>query len=255
MQIEEIQVETIDIEGDYELCEVCNGYIILRRTNVLNKVEYKKMGKSEYYSKFEKDSNYYEALFLNIKNFDIANIIFKMIYSFGKALPNTVEQINDIFGAVSTKLTLPKKRGLFAELYSIINLNLIPYDDKNYIYDMKDTDGNDVEIKSFSKTKREVKINYQQLTNNNNAKFMLLEVIETSSGSTIFELYDELPINVKSRYSWIECLDLPEKFSISNESSIIEVAAKDINSNISLPNGCKNATFVFEVDLIKTIKN
>lgn len=242
----------LDENNGYLFCSKGNEYIILK-PNTNNKFENKKLGNIEYISRFESyDGNTYELIiFDNSIKEEIARSFFDILVKVNKDLPKTLDEINIIFSSIYNSMELWKKRGIFAELYSIVNYNLIPKIDKNSIYDMSTVEGLDVEIKSFSKTKRDVEISYQQLTNNDKALFYMFEVIETSNGKSIIDMYKELSPENKERYKWIESIkSYNDKFDINKEQTII-CSADKLNKNLSIPSMCKNAYFIYSVDLIK----
>ncbi|WP_408630943.1 PD-(D/E)XK motif protein [Mesoplasma melaleucae] len=96
-------------------------------------------------------------------------------------------------------MELTEMRGLFAELECCIKYNLIPSKNNNSIFDFI-FESNDIEIKSYSKVKRDVILSYQQLTNNSKAKLFLVEVIESSEGKTIFELFKKINTKYKNKF-------------------------------------------------------
>lgn len=252
MDYENTKLSIMIEKNNYFFCKSESQYAILKNKDNEN-INNINIGNIKYISKFiSEDGKAYELIFFNenIKE-DIALSFFEILVKINKDLPKTLDEISMIFSFIYKDMDLWKKRGIFAELFSIIEYNLKPRNDKNSIYDMLTLEGNDAEIKSFSKTKREVQISYQQLSNNNNALFYMFEVIESSNGKTIVDMYNILPHEYKARYSWIEYINSDnDKFEINNNSTII-CNSKKLNVNLLMPKFCKNAYFVFDVDLIK----
>lgn len=225
-------------------------YIILNKKFNNETIE-QKFGNVTYYSKFNDNNtgdNYELIVFDDSIGYDVAHAFFKLIIFTSSELPKTLENINKIFTQIKVEMSLSEKRGIFAELHSIIFDNLKPRVHKNSIYDMIDEKGNDVEIKSYSKVKRSIILSYRQLTDNNEAKIFAYEVIESSKGNSLYDLYLKLPLAYKDRYNYLEFFkDDQDKFVISNDSKVC-IFIKDVNKNIVLPDGCSDANYIFNID-------
>lgn len=237
-------------EKKYKLLESEKGYIIIHEldSEIVEDIIY--YWNMEYISKFEYSSKLYEALIIKNTDFDLVKGLFHFITELCKSLPNSIDDLKTFSRKLVRPLTIMEKRGIFAEMYCILEYNLCPKMNDNSIYDMMDIESkNDVEIKSFSKVKRNVNISYQQLTNNNNAKFYFIEVFETLEGNNLFEMYNKLPEKYRQRFYAYEPYffhDDSDKFDTTN-SPIIKLAS-DLNKNLVLPEKCINASFTFNVN-------
>ena len=251
-----IEFDTLSISRGYLLISDENNqkvYILNPSKDTIHKslkiqTKYKQI---EFHSDFIYKDITYESLSFSNSDLLIIEKIFEYISDNNIFLFDAVNNIEKIFAKILEIIPLTYKRGIFAELYSIINLQVIPKERNNSIYDATDINGCDVEIKSFSTITPTICLSFQQITNNKNAKLYAIEVIETSNGSSLKEMYLKLPEFLKYRYDWLDNdsydNDL-ERFSIGNIFGIIQKNINDLLPNLTLPKHVKDATYVISVE-------
>ena len=198
----------------------------------------------------------YESIFFKEEiNLILAEKLFDIISNNGDDLRKNLLNLGEIFNNLYQNIDKKFIRGIFAELKAINDFNLTPFEDENSIYDFRDSQENDVEVKSFSPVSRDIVVNYQQITNNSNAKVLFVEVIESSEGESIQNLFKQLDSFFQKRYKWISLLDertINYKFKVGQ---IIETTAGILSEGLQMPNKSKNAKFIYNVDEFTEKKN
>ncbi len=202
-----------------------------------------------YWNYFEMGGLKYECLEIrNMITESFADSFFNTIAELDMDLISSIKKIESIIKKTYDRVNLMTIRGTFAELVAIRDFNVIIDEDPLSIYDFKTNAGIDLEIKSYSKVKRDFITSYQQLTNSTNALYYLIEVNETEEGISLKELAQELNLNVYDRYGWIFTTNskLVNKKFISNEYK--RVSAEELRVGLSKPEKAKDAHFVYNVD-------
>lgn len=162
-------------------------------------------------------------------------------------LASSIKKIETILKSLFNGIDKLTARGIFGELASMKQFHLIPNIDPSSIYDFKNDDGIDIEVKSYSKIKREAHISYQQLTNSENARFYFVEVVESREGISILDLAKELNLENCERYDWIfhsESKWVNQEFKALSFSSEMAV---NLSKGLSLPELSKDAKFIFDI--------
>jgi len=151
----------------------------------------------------EEDDAEYEVISFSKK---VDEILIKKIYEYSLekslGLKDLLSEINKLITRnINDLISINEIRGVFAEMSLILRDPKLfsRISDRYSIFDTEN-DGIDIEVKSFSPVKQTVEISYQQLTNSDKAIFYFVEVAETASGISVFELYDKLDIRFKDRY-------------------------------------------------------
>ncbi len=203
----------------------------------------------EYFPLIEINGKHYESIFFEEQiNLFLAEKLFEIISNSGHDLRKNLLQIGEIFNNLYQNLDKRFIRGMFAELKAIKEFSLVPFSAENSVYDFRDSNENDIEVKSFSPVSRDIIISYQQIANNLNARIIFLEVIESSEGESIRDLFKNLDSIFIDRYKSINFLDertLQYKFKIGQT---IETTSNILSQGLNMPHKSKNANFVFNVD-------
>jgi hypothetical protein len=247
----EINLELIDKNDNYLLLKnisESNELFIFRKKNDDIDISILEQEFVKYHSKVSYENEFYESIaFNNGTNEELVASIFDFVSSKNWKLKDLIDEINQMIeSAFFKKIKLIHQRSIFAELQMILRNDLDINIEKNSIYDLKNSE-NDFEVKSFSKVKRSIFVNYQQLTNNPNAIILAVEVFETNDGENILDLFHELPLNKKFRYLWIKYCDINSliKFKIGETKKLV---MSDLAKGLSMPDKCYNATFEYNID-------
>lgn len=193
------------------------------------------------------DNEFYQALeMLNFNHSSaFVNALFNFVCAQKEDLAKSIQKIENFF-STSFELTLQSARGVFAELFALLNVKNLSVKHENAIYDFS-KDNIDFEVKSFSKVNPVITISLQQATNSKNAIFGCYEIFESEMGQSIIDLYNALSIKYE-RYDWItksasEILGV--KFAIGKTK---EINIPALFKNISLPKEIKDASFKINIE-------
>ncbi len=229
--------------GDYYLCSLNEYFYILRKRGI----DYKDGTVNEklfHYIKNTKiEDEDYELLEFKYKNEDAIIHIFEAIVKINKPLNESVLELKKLLLKSMDNISSFESRGIAAELYIISKFGYAPNEDKFSIYDLR-SDNGDVEVKSFSKVKKEIKVSYQQLTNNLNAEIYAIETFETSEGKSISDLLRMIPNEYQSKYLLYNELKT-RKYSFG-ELKIY--TARELGKGLKMPENSVDATFTFKVN-------
>ncbi|ATZ18979.1 hypothetical protein ESOMN_v1c05970 [Williamsoniiplasma somnilux] len=247
-----IDINQIDENNGYLLFENIfdhdeNKFFIFKEILFNEKIKNKILENIDYYSIVEYQEKYFEAIsFKGSADIKLLRSIFLTISSEGWNLKESLNKINDLFSKLNKALDLKTLRGIFAEIYSVLNLDCKIKDYPNSIYDME-RNGDDIEIKSFSKVEKNIQVSYQQLTNNSNAVFYLIEIIENNlEGKTVYEMYNNLSISERLKFKKFEeeIKNNKMKFIVGQ---IKETTAEKLAEGLVMPKTATDAKFTFKV--------
>ncbi len=245
----EKELNIIAEESKYILLEEINTkkYFICREQEGSVEIENTFLG-TRYYSEVIIKNNKYEAIeFPGFYSQDIMIDVFNSIKVIDKNLNESVEMILGILKSFEDKVNLNLVRGTFAEIWSMLNNSIKPKPMENSIYDFIDDSNKDIEIKSFSRVKREIKVSYQQLINNEDALIYALEIYESNKGESLKEIYQKIPFDLKGRYGWVERTS-SKLADVKFETGELRIyRTKDLSQGLSLPKLANDAKFVFPI--------
>jgi hypothetical protein len=208
----DISVEEIRCDGFYRLIKnnlSSNEFYIFREylkneldNNIFSIKEFKRENLIyNSYVEVPLQGKIYESIkFSNEIDFSLINKIYEFVVEKENKLSEALNEVNKLLLDLSSIINMSMVRGTFAEMKLILDNGFNCSTNKYSIFDATNNN-QDIEIKSFSKIKYTVEISYQQLTNSENAIFYFAEVIESSDGQSIFELYELLNIEEKKRFS------------------------------------------------------
>jgi hypothetical protein len=247
----EINLELINKKDNYLLLKNMNAaseLFIFRKKNEDVDISSLEEEFIRYHSKVNYENEFYESIAFNDgTNVELIALIFDFVSSKNWKLKDLINEINQMVeSAFFKKIKLIHQRGIFAELQMILLKNLDVNIEKNSIYDLKDS-VNDFEVKSFSKVKKNIIVNYQQLTNNPNAIILAVEVFETNNGENILDLFHKLPLDKTFRYLWIKYCDI-DSLAKFQSGEIKEIIVSDLAKGLRLPEKCRNATFEYDIN-------
>lgn len=235
---------------DYLLCfdMVNNSHHIMRKIADDDLTVTNTNLNTRYHPKVEIGGVIYESLEL-IKPYDknLASSIFNLIVEIDMPLNKAINKIISALKSFEDKVSIEMVRGTFAELHLLKNANIEYKDHKTSIYDFRSNDGNDLEVKSFSKVSRTINVSYQQLTNNKEALLYAVEVYESSAGKSILELINDLPNEIGERYSWINRSNSKLVKEPFESGELVVMKVKDLSEGLVMPKAAKDAKFIFEI--------
>lgn len=227
-----------------------NRFCIICEKDTMNNQEPIYYENMTYFSLIKIEDKYYELIMFKSEIHELlANKIFDTICSIDNAsIIKNISKINSIFNELFKSIDIKILRGIFAEMKGILDFELTPYKDENSIFDCKNNEGCDVEIKSFSSSLREVIISKQQLLNNSLAKFLMVEVIESSDGETIKKVYSNMVGITKEKFKYINSINMDLEHYKFKIVSTIWTEASILSEGLIMPIRSKNAKFVFDID-------
>jgi len=191
------------------------------------------------------ENKFYEAIIFSKEiDFSLIKKIYEFIIENQIDLNTALNKINNLLLDINSIITIHHIRGAFAEMKIILDYGFKCSQNRYSIFD-SNNEKNDIEIKSFSKTKRTVEISYQQLVNSINTLFYFVEVFESSEGESIFDLYDQLNIDEKKRFAWIQKLKKTDWNSKFLKGEVIIKDVEYLKENLNLPSNAIDAKFIY----------
>ncbi len=166
-------------------------------------------------------------------------------------LISSMRKIDSLLKEIFNNITLDQVRGTFGELKAMDDFKLIPKINEFSVFDFNNPENIDVEIKTYSKVKRDVQISYQQLTNSKETIFYFIEIEESMEGESLLELATKVNADSIERYQWIfktKSKLINDKYKSNN---YIKTNASNLSAGLEMPLKAKDAKFIFNVDLIE----
>lgn len=189
----------------------------------------------------------YEAIeIVNNNGNYFTKLLLKALANLNIDLPSAIKKVELILKEIFDQVNIFKIRGTYGELLAMQLFALNPQEGDFSIYDFVSNAGNDVEVKTYSKVKNEVKVSLQQLFNNSDALFYFIELSESNKGISLLDLAKSVNAEKYERYAWIFKTNsrlIHKKFESNDWSS---ATAKKLNEGIKINSNVKNATFTFE---------
>lgn len=242
-------IKSIDINHMLARDYSNNSILILK--SHLDKFDYTKQewkNNNKYHANIVINENRYEALELFPPyNKDVAFAILTSVYEIGEPINISVNKIMSMLKEFNDRISLDVIRGAFGEIYAMKELKIKQNGTSNSIYDFVNENGEDVEIKTFSKVERKINLSYQQLTNNPDAIVYSFELYESSKGLSLLELFDSIYDKKSSDFDWIKMTSsnlVNLKFEIGE---MIINKMKHYSSGLSMPTKAIDARFKFTV--------
>ncbi len=242
-------IKTIDI--NHMLARDFSNNSILILKSHIDDVDYAKKdwkNNNKYHANIVINKNKYEALELFPPyNKTVAYAILTSVYEIGEPINNSVNKIISMLKEFNDKISLDVIRGAFGELYAMKNLNISQNGTSSSIYDFVNENGDDLEIKTFSKVERKINLSYQQLTNNPEAIVYSFELYESSEGQSLLELFDALDNKQSNDFDWIKKTSsnlINLKFEVGE---MIINKIKHYSNGLSMPTKAVDARFKFNV--------
>ncbi|WP_027063282.1 hypothetical protein [Mesoplasma seiffertii] len=224
-------------------------YYIMRINDNINEFDLLASESMNYYGDVDFLDAKYEAVSFNSDiELELLEKIFLVTASKKWKLNEALSEISKLIKSKKRIITLQNLRSVYAEIKIILEKGLKSQDFENSIFDLFDAKENKfVEVKSFSKVKREVYLSYQQLTNSKDVDFIFVEVIESNEGKSVFELYNLLGSSDKQKYEFLENL-YPEVYSTKFKiGEIINYDVNDLSNGLSMPLNAIDAKFKFKI--------
>lgn len=202
-----------------------------------------------FYNLLEIEDSKYEVIeMLNTNGNEFSMLLLKALADLNVDLPSAIKKIEKVLKNIFDNVDIFKVRGTFGELIALKQFALVPQEGEYSVYDFISNSGNDVEVKTYSKIQNEVQISLQQLSNNKEAIFYFIELLETENedGESLLDLAKSVNAEKYKRYDWIfssRSKLIHKKFISKNWC---KTTANDLSEGITLNDKVKNAKFIFE---------